>query len=241
MLGCILRGQLGVWIIRAGVSAAQNWDSCHVLLGRCTDSRLPLGTPNVLALFLSHDMLQRVLTATQGSGGHLSGPGDGGSKDGDVHSSRLNGNEVSLASSPGFVLRSGTRQSWLVQGGLPRHEHVCAQCRDFAGCPGWGERTRAGPSLALVSPQLSSATLGPPAACAFVTGIFFQSKNWANRPCRESRAVQLPVTAPPATPPTPPLSLPLTDRALGCSAPGTEYYFLLLERKREFLGTSDFS
>lgn len=77
---------------------------------------------------------------------------------------------------------------------------LCAQCRDFLGCPGSGERTTAGPSLALVSLQLSTATVGPPAACAFVTGIFFQSKNWANRPCRESRAVQLPVTTSPTTP-----------------------------------------
>lgn len=57
-----------------------------------TDRFLPhLGHPKRADTVLSHDLLQRVLMATQGSGGHPSGPGDGGSEGGDEHSCRLRG------------------------------------------------------------------------------------------------------------------------------------------------------
>lgn len=65
-----------------GLSCSQNWDLAGV--------QISAGS------VLSHDMLQRVLMATEGrEGGHPLGPDDGGTEDGDVYSWRLVGTRSS--------------------------------------------------------------------------------------------------------------------------------------------------
>lgn len=81
--GRILRGRLRVpGHVGWGLSCSQNWDLAEV--------QISAGS------VLSHDMLQRVLMATEGmEGGHPLGPDDGGTEDGDVYSWRLVGTRSS--------------------------------------------------------------------------------------------------------------------------------------------------
>lgn len=102
--------------------------------------------------------------ATQGSGGRPWDLREADSKDPSVHSSRPVGTSLE-PHHPGFALPSGTRQKWLIRGGLPR----CAPAAPFlAQRPLWvprrgcGREQRGGLGCAGPCPALGPAAPASP-------------------------------------------------------------------------------